>query len=195
MITSTQFNGQFCISSFLIKKLLLLLNNKHTKKILFVIGTYNKIILYIYKYIVTQLRLRDLFHKAILQSGAALDPWADECDHSAVQIAKIHDPSISTEKEALKLFKNLSVDELYQLQVAFLEVRTFKTVHNLLNNDYFVTLFQKIEIGATRPFGLVIEPVSKKTAFLTKKPIDIISSGGYNKVPMIFGYNSMEGNL
>lgn len=87
--------------------------------------------------------LSDLFHKAILQSGAALDPWADECDHSAVQIAKIHDPSISTEKEALKLFKKLSVDELYQLQVAFIAVRTFKTIHNnLLNNkDYFILLF------------------------------------------------------
>lgn len=66
---------------------------------------------------------RDLFHKAIIQSAAALNPWADECDHSVVQIAKLRDSTISTEKEALNLFKQLTVEELYELQVQFLEVR------------------------------------------------------------------------
>nr|UUB32810.1 carboxylesterase COEC1 [Dendroctonus valens] len=117
---------------------------------------------------------RDLFHKAILQSGAALNCWADECDHSVVQIAKFHNPSISTEKEALNILKNLTVEELYELQVIFIK---------------------SIEHGAQRPIGLVIEPQTKKTAFLNKRPIDIITSGEYNKVPMIFGYNNREGIL
>lgn len=41
-------------------------------------------------------------------------------------------------------------------------------------------------------FGPCIE-VSNETAFLTKNPIDIVTSGDYNKVPMIIGYNSNEG--
>ncbi|KAH1004301.1 hypothetical protein HUJ04_004079 [Dendroctonus ponderosae] len=117
---------------------------------------------------------RDLFHKAILQSGAALNCWADECDHSVVQIAKFHDPSISTEKEALNVLKNLTVQELYELQVIFCK---------------------SIAHGAQRPIGLVIEPQAKKNAFLNKRPIDIITTGEYNKVPMIFGYNNKEGIL
>lgn len=32
-----------------------------------------------------------------------------------------------------------------------------------------------------------------ETAFLTRSPIDIITSGDFNKVPMIIGYNSNEG--
>lgn len=32
-----------------------------------------------------------------------------------------------------------------------------------------------------------------ETAFLTRNPIDSITSGDYNKVPMMIGYNSNEG--
>ncbi|XP_066147977.1 juvenile hormone esterase-like [Euwallacea fornicatus] len=116
---------------------------------------------------------RGLFHKAILQSGAALNPWADECDHSTVQIAKMIDSKIWTEKEAYNILKNLTTEELYGLQVKFLDT---------------------IEPGAKRPIGLVIEP-EKKSAFISKRPIDIISSGNYKKIPLIFGYTNREGLL
>ncbi|XP_050298530.1 juvenile hormone esterase-like [Anthonomus grandis grandis] len=117
---------------------------------------------------------RGLFHKAICQSGASLCPWGDDGDHSAVQIAKIHDSSISTEKEAVHLFKNMSVQELHKIQ---------EKVHNFN---------QGMRVGV---LGLVIEPADRKNAFMTKRPIDIITSGDYGKVPIIFGYNNREAIL
>lgn len=50
--------------------------------------------------------------------------------------------------------------------------------------------FQEQEGGRT--FGPCIE-TPNPTAFITKKPIDIITSGQYNKVPMMIGFNSNEG--
>ncbi|KAL1517860.1 hypothetical protein ABEB36_001568 [Hypothenemus hampei] len=117
---------------------------------------------------------RDLFHKAIIQSGSALSPWGDECDHTAVQLAKLHDRTVSTEKEALEILKNLPVEELYKLQMAFLDT---------------------VPRGDIRPIGLVIEPSNRKNAFINRRPIDIITSGDYNKVPLIFGYTNREGIL
>lgn len=45
-----------------------------------------------------------------------------------------------------------------------------------------------------RPFGMVVEHPSD-TAFLSEDPRKILEKGEYNKVPIIFGYNSMEGFL
>lgn len=46
----------------------------------------------------------------------------------------------------------------------------------------------------SRPFGVVVERPSD-TAFLCEDPRKILEKVDYNKVPMIFGYNSMEGFL
>lgn len=53
-------------------------------------------------------------------------------------------------------------------------------------------MFQELTDDKLRVFSPCIETVSD-TAFITRKPIDIITSGDYNKVPMIIGYNSNEG--
>lgn len=44
--------------------------------------------------------------------------------------------------------------------------------------------------------GIVIEnPSSDEPNVLIEEPIDIIRSGNYNKVPILMGYNSLEGIL
>lgn len=45
-----------------------------------------------------------------------------------------------------------------------------------------------------RTFAPCVE-VPNETEFLTRNPIDVITSGDYNKIPMIIGYNSNEGAL
>ncbi|XP_050298539.1 juvenile hormone esterase-like [Anthonomus grandis grandis] len=117
---------------------------------------------------------KGLFHEAICQSGAALCQWVDEADYSAVHLARQYDPNISTEKEAAELFMSLPIEELNNLQE--------KILHGRLS----------IRIGF---MGLVLEPEDRKNAFMTKRPIDIIMSGDYNKVPIILGYNNKEGIL
>lgn len=37
--------------------------------------------------------------------------------------------------------------------------------------------------------------IPSREAFITEEPIDIIKSGNYNKVPLIFGYTTGEGML
>lgn len=39
----------------------------------------------------------------------------------------------------------------------------------------------------------VIEQYNDESTFLRKRPIDIICSGDYNRVPMMIGYNNLEG--
>ncbi|XP_030753701.1 esterase B1-like [Sitophilus oryzae] len=114
----------------------------------------------------------NLFHKAILQSGSALNPWSEECNHSAVTIARLANKSVDTEKEAVEYLRGISVEELFALQT---------------------TTIANAEPGSIWPFGLAIEDSSNRGAFMSRRPIDIITSGDYNKVPIIFGYNSREG--
>ena len=44
-----------------------------------------------------------------------------------------------------------------------------------------------------RFFGAVVEKPSSEEPFLDRRPIDIISSGDYNHLPMMIGYNDREG--
>lgn len=46
-----------------------------------------------------------------------------------------------------------------------------------------------------RPHGPVVEKPSTEPGFLLEEPIDIITSGKYNAVPLLIGYNNKEGML
>lgn len=52
---------------------------------------------------------------------------------------------------------------------------------------------QSFLISNIRPFCPVIESQSKEPGFITEEPLELLKSGRYNKVPMIFGYNTLEG--
>lgn len=49
--------------------------------------------------------------------------------------------------------------------------------------------------NAQRAVGPVVEKPSNEATFLSREPLDILVSGDYNKVPLVFGYNDREGML
>ncbi|XP_072384446.1 juvenile hormone esterase-like isoform X1 [Diabrotica undecimpunctata] len=123
------------------------------------------------EYLLLSPSTKDLFHKAIIQSGSLLNPWALK-DFPFTEFVKFHGKASMTEKELLKSLRDTAVREVYDQQ-----------------NDFIKTKKLFADLG-------LISPVVEKpnpTAFLTEKPIDIIRSGKYNNVPMIIGYNDAEG--
>ncbi|XP_030764964.1 cocaine esterase-like isoform X2 [Sitophilus oryzae] len=106
---------------------------------------------------------KGLFHKAIMQSGSALNPWAWGQKNS-VELANLLKPGIKTEKEALEILVNAPVADLYSASI--------KITDNLLDSS------------KRRPFGPVVEKPNP-TAFLTDNPIDILTSGSFSQVPLI----------
>nr|ANS53405.1 esterase 5 [Sitophilus oryzae] len=116
---------------------------------------------------------RGLFHRAILQSGAALCPYGDYSYHDVVKIANSVDPSIATEEQAAEFFRNLPSADLLNLQNTVTSVRS---------------------PGGPYVFPLKIEKPSPD-AFISRNIIDIIMSGEYSKVPMLLGFNDREGIL
>nr|AIY68377.1 putative alpha-esterase [Leptinotarsa decemlineata] len=113
---------------------------------------------------------KGLFHKAIPQSGSVLNPWA-LTNHNTFEFFDFMEKGIKDEKTALEVLRNMPVNELFDYQDRFLLVQP--------------------PLGV---IGLVIEEPNP-TAFLTKDPMEVIISGEYNKVPMIWGYTSNEGML
>ncbi|CAH1180434.1 unnamed protein product [Phaedon cochleariae] len=113
---------------------------------------------------------KGLFHKAICQSGCALNPWPYG-QRNLLEFVRLIDETVETEKEALEILRKLTIEELYEYQEKFLD--------------------DKPQLGVFAP---VIEKPNS-TAFITKHPIEIITSGEYNQVPMIFSYCSNEGLL
>lgn len=114
---------------------------------------------------------KGLFHKAIMQSGSALNPWAWGQKNS-VELANLLKPGIKTEKEALEILVNAPVADLYSASI--------KITDNLLDSS------------KRRPFGPVVEKPNP-TAFLTDNPIDILTSGSFSQVPLIQGVAANEG--
>nr|WCC58149.1 carboxylesterase [Pharsalia antennata] len=123
-------------------------------------------------YLVLSPSAKGLFHKAILQSGTALNHWAYG-QHMMVALAKEMGYDVSTDREALDRLKDVPVELLHEAQ-------------------------EKIEEGRKGLVKSNFAPVIEKpndTAFITEEPIDIIRSGNYNQVPLMIGYNSKEGLL
>ncbi|RZC40939.1 esterase [Asbolus verrucosus] len=117
---------------------------------------------------------KGLFHKAIAQSGCALNCWAVGYNCTA-ELAKHLGLEGTNEKKVLEKLQEIEIEEL------------FKAQEKLDHNFYAYK---------PRPVGPVIEKTyNRNKAFLTEEPIKIILSGNYNKVPLIIGYTSREGML
>nr|XP_022906488.1 esterase B1-like [Onthophagus taurus] len=125
-------------------------------------------------YLILSPMARGLFHKAIPQSGCALNPWAWG-SYSAKDLCNILKKETNNEEEILKVLQNVSVEHLFKAQ--------FKLKDHIRADDF-------------RPLGPIIEKISPyEEAFLSEPPLDLILQGRYNQVPIMMGYTSREGML
>nr|XP_022909379.1 esterase B1-like [Onthophagus taurus] len=125
-------------------------------------------------YLLLSPKSEGLFHKAIIQSGSALDPWARGHENSQ-KLIKALGINVKNNQEALKILKEVPVDDILMAQLSIKD----SLIPNL-----------------RRPFSPIIQQKSTPNAFLTEDPLKIILEGNYNKnIPIIFGYTSREGIL
>ncbi|XP_064211368.1 uncharacterized protein LOC655784 [Tribolium castaneum] len=118
-------------------------------------------------------KTKGLFHRAICQSGCALNSWAIGCTNGTI----IADYLNFTERDEGKILEYLK---------SLPPQRIVKALHRY--DDTFIA-------SRIRPFGPVVEKYATESAFLTQEPLQIIKSGTFNKVPLIIGNNSREGIL
>ena len=114
-----------------------------------------------------------LFHKAIMQSGTVTCPWSRGRD-TTQQIAQNCSCVNTNKTEMLNCLQHTSKETLLAAQTKL--------------------LLQTVGAGAKAPFGPTIE-VENPQALITKEPVDLIKSGKYNHVPLMFGYTDLEGIL
>ncbi|XP_018335696.1 uncharacterized protein LOC108744438 [Agrilus planipennis] len=124
-------------------------------------------------FLVLSASAKNLFHKAIAQSGSALNPWA-RGKPTAALFAEVLGIDDWNEKKVFDILRSLPVEELHQAQEKV--------------KDH-------IKCSEKRPFGPVIEDPSSKNPFLTEEPLHLIRSGNYSNVPFMTGYTSREGML
>ncbi|KAL1502036.1 hypothetical protein ABEB36_007243 [Hypothenemus hampei] len=117
-------------------------------------------------------KTKGLFHKAIMQSGCALNCFSRGRLASTYELAHKLGIQCNNDTVILSELQKVPVKELV------------KAGHKVW--DSFL-------ISHVRPFSLVIEPENSINPLITEEPLEIINSGRYNKVPMIIGYNSKDG--
>lgn len=66
---------------------------------------------------------RGLFHKAILQSGSALNSWA-VTEHDVMSFIEKLNKAVVDEREALELLKKIPFEQLYVAQEEYSQVST-----------------------------------------------------------------------
>uniref|UniRef100_A0AAR5PHW1 Carboxylesterase type B domain-containing protein n=1 Tax=Dendroctonus ponderosae TaxID=77166 RepID=A0AAR5PHW1_DENPD len=114
---------------------------------------------------------KGLFHRAIAQSGSALNPWAWG-DKNGLAAAEKLGSQVASDTEALQLLMEASTEQVLNASRQFTD--------NLLDSSQ------------RRPFGPVIE-LPTPTAFLTRDPVDLWEAGEFNDVPLMLGDVSNEG--
>lgn len=116
---------------------------------------------------------RDLFDKAIVQSGSTLNPWTKgkSCTKELAEYFGVPEE----EKVLLDYLMTLPGEKIIEAQNAL----------------------KDIVLGASSPryFGWVVETQTNEPAFLPRDPCELISSGDFNKIPTLMGYTSKEGFL
>lgn len=118
---------------------------------------------------------KGLFHKAILQSGSSLAPWALQ-----------HDPISAASTLVKKLgYNTRNPREIYRILSKKTTKELIKTISDY--EDKFCVAETHIFVPCIEKNLEGIEPV------ITEYPADIIMSGNYTKVPMIIGYTNNEG--
>ncbi|CAH0589985.1 unnamed protein product [Chrysodeixis includens] len=118
---------------------------------------------------------KGMFHKAILQSGSSLAPWALQHDPIGTASALVRKLGYNTNnpQEIYNILSNKTASELLDAMV--------------LNEEKFCVAAQHLFVPCIEKQIEGVEPV------VTEYPADIIKSGNYTKVPMIIGYTDKEG--
>ncbi|XP_045484310.1 acetylcholinesterase [Pieris rapae] len=120
---------------------------------------------------------KGLFHRAILQSGSSLSPWA-------LQYRPVYMASLLTK---VMLHSTEDAFELYNILMNKTDAELVVTrVPRKEGNVIFSELLY---------VPCVEEEIDGEEPFLTEHPHDILSKGKYNKVPVMIGMNSNEGYL
>jgi carboxylesterase type B len=116
-----------------------------------------------------------LFHRAILQSGSALCPWAftRNAGHQAKRFAKSLNCPTDNSSVLIACLKKMNPIKLVHPHSAIMS-----PIH--LQDDLFV--------GS-------VEATKTNDTFLSENPFHLLSTGNFNKVPIIFGVNGGEGGL
>lgn len=122
---------------------------------------------------------KGLFHKAILQSGSSLNPWARTRNPKKLVANLLKTLDISTEdpKQLYKDLQNADVEKFIISAFASLDEDDAK------NGEIFA-----------------FTPVVEKTfpgvePFLNVEPLELLRTGNFNKVPTITGFVENEGGL
>nr|XP_023028102.1 esterase E4-like [Leptinotarsa decemlineata] len=125
-------------------------------------------------YLLLSPKTKGLFHKAIMQSGSAFNPWA-RGRRNALDIAKAMGYKDTDEKIILQKLQNASI-------------------RSLMDAQYMTDccLPKTFDAAQVRPFGPVIE-YSHPGALLSEDPEEIMKSGRCHQIPIIMGFNSLEG--
>ncbi|KAJ8718217.1 hypothetical protein PYW07_006147 [Mythimna separata] len=118
---------------------------------------------------------KGLFHKAILQSGSSLAPWALQHDPIGAASNLVRKLGYNTKdpKEIHSILSTKTAEEILKT------ISKFEEKFCVAEKDLFVPCIEKSIEG--------VDPV------VTEYPADIIQSGNYTKVPMIIGYTDKEG--
>lgn len=122
-------------------------------------------------YLILSPTTKGLFHKAILQSGSTLNPWALG-QKGVAAITKYLGIKDTDEKQVLEQLIKICPKKLVSAQMKVPEHFT----------------------PVRRAFAPVVEKPSSG-AFLTEEPLKILKEGKYNKIPIIMGSTSCEGML
>ncbi|XP_044731323.1 juvenile hormone esterase-like [Chrysoperla carnea] len=117
---------------------------------------------------------KGLFHKAISQSGTALDPWALQVRHD-YEFIHLLDCKSTDDREILKFLQNQKLEDIMVAQrtVAAPEAQAFCEFCDASPN---------------------VEP-NIPSAFITDTPENLLREGRFNQVPTIIGLNDKEGLL
>ncbi|KAH9644153.1 hypothetical protein HF086_010368 [Spodoptera exigua] len=121
-----------------------------------------------------------LFHKAIMQSGSVLNPWAFETSNKIKDLA-------------LKLVRQLGYQGPQNDSRGIYEHLMNTPAEHIVAATYQI---QKLLTAKGLYYGFVptIEQnFGYETAFLTEIPYELLSSGLFNKVPILRGFTDSEG--
>ncbi|GLV42339.1 alpha-Esterase-9 [Carabus blaptoides fortunei] len=112
-----------------------------------------------------------LFHRAIMQSGCALNPWV-KGTQNVHTIAKVF------------AFENDNEGEILEMLLLMKEEKFLEAQNEI--PDVFGA-------NQTSLHGFVVEQPCKEANLLTVEPLDVMLAGEYTKVPLLIGYTSREG--
>ncbi|XP_058812880.1 acylcarnitine hydrolase-like [Topomyia yanbarensis] len=127
-------------------------------------------------YLVLSPMAAGLFHRAIAQSGTALVPWGFQYNprEMSLRVANAFGYPTNDNAELVRRLRYTPKGEFVRIQEGWTDIpipRGFK------------------------PFEFVptAEPAnSPEATFLTQRPIDMLNTGNFNKVPFVIGYNDAE---